>query len=85
GDRLSASVVEMVVELAESNLATADLIGLRVGDIIATEKDVRSPLRVSVEGREKFTASPGEFKGRKAVQILDLAEETHVDVGKQAG
>ena len=33
-------MVEVVVDLAETHITTADLIGLRVGDIITTEKDV---------------------------------------------
>jgi flagellar motor switch protein FliM len=68
--RLNAAVVEVVVDLAETSISTADLIGLRVGDIIATEKDVDRPLVVSVEGRPKFHAQPGAFKGRKAFQVL---------------
>lgn len=84
GDRLSGSNVEVSVDLAESTIATSDLVGLRVGDIITTEKDIHSPLTVSVEGRPKFQSSPGAFKGRKAVQITDPIEERHVEVGKQA-
>jgi flagellar motor switch protein FliM len=68
--QLSDAVVEVVVELAETNISTSDLIGLRVGDIIATEKDVERPLVVSVEGRPKFHAQPGAFKGRKAIQVV---------------
>jgi flagellar motor switch protein FliM len=69
-NRLSSAVVEVVVDLAETNISTSDLIGLRVGDIIATEKDIDRPLVVSVEGRPKFHAKPGAFKGRKAIQVL---------------
>jgi flagellar motor switch protein FliM len=68
--RLSRSMVELVVELAETNIATSDLIGLRVGDIIATEKDVHRPLVVCVEGRPKFQAQAGAFKGHKAIQVV---------------
>ncbi|MEX0641374.1 MAG: flagellar motor switch protein FliM [Pirellulales bacterium] len=68
--RLNGAVVEVVVDLAETSISTADLIGLRIGDIIATEKDVERPLVVSVEGRPKFHAQPGAFKGRKAIQVL---------------
>lgn len=82
GDRLSESVVELVVDLAESEISTADLIGLRVGDVITTEKDTGAPLVVSVEGREKFHAAPGAFKGRKAVQITGPLEEQHVKVSE---
>jgi len=69
--RLDGSRVQLVVTLAESSVSTADLIGLRVGDVITTEKDVHSPLRVDIEGVEKFGASPGTFKGKSAIQVLD--------------
>ncbi len=69
-NRLSKSVVEVVVDLAETNISTADLVSLRVGDIITTEKDVRQPLVVSVEGQPKFHAGIGAFKGRKAIQVI---------------
>src|SRR5688572_3245994 len=69
-NQLNGAVVDVVVELAETNISTSDLIGLRVGDIIATEKDVDRPLVVSVEGRPKFHAQPGAFKGRKAIQVI---------------
>jgi len=68
---LKGSVVELVVHLAETKITTGDMIGLRVGDIITTDKDVHSPIIVSVSGAEKFRARPGAFKGRKAVQIDD--------------
>jgi flagellar motor switch protein FliM len=68
--QLNGAIVDVVVELAETSISTSDLIGLRVGDIIATEKDVERPLIVSVEGRPKFHAQPGAFKGRKAIQVI---------------
>ena len=70
--QLNDALVEVVVDLAETNISTSDLIGLRVGDIIATEKDVARPLVVSIEGRPKFHAQPGAFKGRKAIQVVGL-------------
>ena len=77
-DRISEAPLEVVVELAETNITTADLIGLRVGDIIASEKDINEPLRVSVEGKPKFEARAGQFKGRKAIEILGSIEEEHL-------
>lgn len=69
GRRIDRSVVDIVVTLAESTISTDDLLGLRVGDIITTDKDVREPLHVAVQGMTKFHASPGAIKGKKAVQI----------------
>lgn len=77
-DQIADAPVEVVVELAATTISTADLINLRVGDIIATEKDISDPLVVSVEGKEKFFAKPGQYKGRKAIEILGQCEETHI-------
>ena len=40
-----------------------------LGDVITTEKDIHSPLVACVEGVPKFHASPGAFKGRKAIRV----------------
>jgi flagellar motor switch protein FliM len=63
------SLVELKVRLAQTRIRTSELIGLRVGDLITTEKDMRSPLVVAVEGIPKFGARPGVYKGHKAVCI----------------
>jgi flagellar motor switch protein FliM len=70
--QLSDALVEVVVDLAETNISTSDLISLKVGDIIATEKDVERPLVVSIEGQPKFHATAGAFKGHKAIQVVGL-------------
>lgn len=71
GGRLDAAPAELVVTLAETTIKTSDLLGLRVGDVIATETDVHRPLQVTVEGVNKFTARAGAYKGRKAIQVVD--------------
>lgn len=68
---LHGSTVEVVVHLAETKITTRDLIGLRVGDIITTDHDIRSPLTVAVQGVPKFQAKAGAFKGHKAIQVSD--------------
>ncbi|TWT88387.1 Flagellar motor switch protein FliM [Pseudobythopirellula maris] len=80
-DQMSGSIVEVVVDLAETRIATKDLIGLRVGDVINTEKDKSTPLVVSVEGRRKFHASPGALKGHKAIQVIEALEERRQAAG----
>ena len=72
--RLDGALLEIVVTLASSRISTADLRGLRIGDSITTDQDVNSPLDVDVEGVKKFHASPGAFKGRKAIQIQQRLE-----------
>jgi len=79
-DHISDAPVSMIVELAETTITTADLVSLRVGDIIATEKDVHQPLVASIEGRTKFHAKPGQYKGRKAIEILAPVEERWLEL-----
>jgi flagellar motor switch protein FliM len=69
GQRLDTAQVELVATLAETKITTADLIGLRVGDIITTDKDRHQALEVAVQGATKFHASAGAFKGCKAIRI----------------
>jgi flagellar motor switch protein FliM len=67
--QIDRAKVDVVVTMAETRITTADLIGLRVGDIITTDHDIRSPLQVAVQEVTKFHASPGAFKGQKAIRI----------------
>ncbi|WP_442482462.1 flagellar motor switch protein FliM [Aeoliella sp. SH292] len=80
-DQIGQAVVELVVDLADTNISTADLLNLRVGDIVTTEKDVHTPLVLRVEGQPKFTTTVGAFKGRKAIRVMDEIEEYHVAIG----
>ncbi len=69
GRRLDEAKLDLVVTLAESRITTGDLLGLRVGDIITTDKDVRLPLEVAVQGTTKFHAAAGAYKGCKAIRL----------------
>lgn len=71
---LQGSLVELVVKLADTHISTKDLIGLRVGDIITTEKDMHAPLTVEVQGVAKFHARAGAFKGHKAIRVDEPVE-----------
>jgi flagellar motor switch protein FliM len=85
GRRLDHSQVDVVATLAESTLTTGDLIGLRVGDIIATDKDVRTPIDVAVQGVNKFLASAGSLKGSRAIRIETAPLATAPSPPKPAG
>ena len=79
---LCTSLVNLNVRLARTRINTGDLVGLRVGDVITTEKDVHTPLVVSVEGIPKFRAHPGAFKGHKAILIDGTIENPNEAVGE---
>lgn len=61
--------VELTVELGDSWITLNDLLNLSVGDTIILNKECMSDLTVKVEGKEKFTASPGVHAGNKAIRI----------------
>ena len=69
--------------MAKSRIATSDLLGLRVGDVITTEKDIHQPMVLEVEGRPKFHVTPGAYKGQKAVQVAEVIEEHHVPINTE--
>ncbi len=78
---LRGSRVSLSVRLASSQISAGELIGLRVGDIITTDKDLRRPLLVSVEGVPKFRARPGILKGHKAVRIDEVIADPADAIG----
>lgn len=82
---LQRSQMQLSVQLADTRISTTELIGLRVGDIITTEKDVRSPLVVDVEGVAKFLARPGSFKAHKAICIEATLDPQPVAAAKAEG
>lgn len=72
GQTLRGALVAINVRVASTRITTGDLLGLRVGDIVATEKDVHSPMLVLIEGVPKFRAYPGAFKGHKAIRVEEM-------------
>jgi flagellar motor switch protein FliM len=76
------SLVELRVRLAQTQINAGELVSLGVGDIITTQKDVRSPLVVSVEGVPKFRAKPGALQGHKAICIEGLIENPAEALGE---
>ena len=71
---MNEAPVDITVTLAHSKIRTGDLLELAVGDIITTEKEVASPLELSVQDVPKFNARVGAFKGKKAVRIESSIE-----------
>ena len=73
-ETICSSPVGVQVRLAQTRIGTGELVGLRVGDIITTQKDVHQPAIVLVEGVPKFRAKVGAFKGHKAILIHSSIE-----------
>ncbi|MDR3182769.1 MAG: flagellar motor switch protein FliM [Planctomycetaceae bacterium] len=67
--------VQLKVRLAEANMKMHELVNLRVGDVIATQKPADSPLLASVEGIPKYWVKPGKYKGYTAVEVTEKIED----------
>lgn len=81
GHALDASLTEVNVRLARTRVTAGEMVGLRVGDVITTDHDIHAPLLVSVEGVPKFHATPGAFKGHKAICIDEILTDPPASAG----
>jgi flagellar motor switch protein FliM len=67
--------LELTAVLGEAHIHFADILHLRVGDVIELDKSVSSPI-VLMEGKKPwFYGALGVRKQRKAVKILDYYEK----------
>ena len=73
---LERTKVEVSAHLAQTRLTAEDLVSLEVGDIIQTDCQVQSTMKLLVEGRAMFDASPGVVEGHKAAQIKQRLNES---------
>ena len=78
---INSSLVELRVQLAKTRITTDELIGLRVGDLITTQHDMRAPLVAMVEGVPKFHVSPGAYKGQTAICVEETLDDPPAGAG----
>ncbi len=63
GRNLRGASVRLRVQLAKTRITTAELLSLRIGDIITTAKDIRQPMLVFVEDVPKILGQTGYLQG----------------------
>jgi len=73
-NELVEAPVELTVELGETWIKLNDLLNLASGDTIILNTECASELTVKVEGKDKFTATPGIHAGNRAVRITGLVQ-----------
>ncbi len=61
--------VELSVVLGEAQVPIRDVLALKPGDLIATDRDVGSSVLVLVEGSSKLAGRAGISRGKRAVKI----------------
>jgi len=56
----------------------SDVVNLKEGDVLRLDSKITNNLKVSVEGRNKFSGKLGLFGSKKAIQITALAGDEFV-------
>lgn len=64
--------VEVALRLAATTLKMRDFLGLKVGDVITTERKITAPAELLVGGKDKYFCRPGLFGRRRACQITGI-------------
>jgi flagellar motor switch protein FliM len=73
--------VKVQAELGAARLTLKELVHLQAGDVIALENCCDSPIRLTVEGRPKFTGQPGRVGQKFAIRIAGNLEEAGERIG----
>ena len=71
---LAEADLEVVADLAHTQITVHELLDLDVGDLIRTDASVDSEATIFVEGKPKFKGRPGRHRRNKAVLISRAIE-----------
>ena len=73
--------VKVQAELGGARLTLRELVHLQAGDVITLENCYDSPIRLTVEGRPKFTGQPGKVGQKFAIRIASRLGEAGEKIG----
>jgi len=82
---VSNAPVQVRAFLAQTGIRLDDLMGLAVGDLITTDKPCETEVLIQVEGKNKFLAQPGQFRGSRAIRVTRLIQQPEPAADKSAG
>lgn len=68
--------VQMRAFLAQTSIKLNDLLALQKGDVITTEKEFTHDVLIQVEGKNKFLASIGQYRGNRAFKVTKVIDES---------
>lgn len=78
--RMLVSNTKLIVAgvLDETNITVSDVVNLKEGDVLKLDSKITNHLKVSVEGKNKFSGKLGLFSSKKAIQITSLIGDEFV-------
>ena len=68
--QISTTYLPVIAELAKTSLTVTELMELKIGDVLKTDKRVDQEIEVVIAGKRKLAARPGVVEGKKAARII---------------
>jgi flagellar motor switch protein FliM len=75
---VSNAPIEVRAFLAQTTIRMKDLLTLQPGDLITTDKESTEDVLVQVEGKKKFLAQVGQFRGKRAIRLTRILRQAEV-------
>lgn len=70
-DSLQSAEVNVTAILGETEIAINEFLRLGTNDILALNQSIDAPLQLHINEETKFYVQPGEYKKKRAVQVLE--------------
>lgn len=74
-NQLERAQVLLHAHLGRTKLTLKDLVNLKRNDVIRLDTAITDPVQVRIGEQVKFRAQPGTFKGKVAIQIIEVCQE----------
>jgi len=68
--QISITYLPIVAEIAKTSLTVSELLELKEGDVVRTNKRIDQEIEIIIAGKRKLAARPGVVEGKKAVRIV---------------
>ena len=73
---LNKTPLRLTCFIAETKVTLKQVLDMKPGDIITTQKPITQPLLMQIEGKPKYLGSPGTYKMKKAFRVVAPAKLT---------
>lgn len=80
---IEETFVNMQVNLGETEFTLADLLSMKVGDVIPLNQDASGEMNVIVEGETKYRGLFGSSRGAMAIQVTEIVENKNLQFVKE--
>jgi flagellar motor switch protein FliM len=77
--KLETTEVELRAELGRARVPLPELLQLEMGDVIPLQRRLKDPIRVYVNGREKFEGQAGKSGSYRAIKITDVRDQIETE------